>query len=67
MKKHETSPERIAAILAKPTMSVDELSEVLAIGRGQAYAFVREGKIKTLKVGSRILIPTSAVRDMLGI
>ena len=58
--------EEIEAILSKPTMTVDELAKVLDIGRNQAYAAVREGQIKHLKLGRRILIPTKAVRDLLG-
>lgn len=57
--------EEIQAILRKPTASVDELKVVLGIGRSQAYDFVRQGGIKTLRIGTRILIPTSAIRSML--
>lgn len=65
MKKDHTSPEEIAAILSKPTMTVDELSIVLGVGRAQAYAAVREGQIRSLRIGKRIVIPTSAVLGML--
>lgn len=59
------SPE-IRAILQKPTCTVKELALILGVGSNQAYAFVREGKIRSLRIGSRILIPTSAVRELLG-
>lgn len=60
-----TYTEEVQAILRKPTASVDELKVVLGIGRGQAYDFVRQGRIKSLRIGSRILIPTSAIRALL--
>jgi excisionase family DNA binding protein len=66
MTKRHTSPEEMDAILSKPTMTVDELSAVLGVGRGQAYAAVREGQVRSLRIGKRILIPTTAVREMLG-
>lgn len=59
--------DEIQAILAKPVATVDELRLVMGCGRDQAYAFVREGRIKALRVGRRILIPTSAIRVLLGI
>lgn len=58
------SPE-VQDILSKPTITVDELKVVLGIGRGQAYDFVRQGGIKTLRIGKRIKIPTSAVLELL--
>jgi hypothetical protein len=57
--------KEVQAILAKPTASVDEFRVVMGCGRGQAYQFVREGGIKTLRIGNRIFIPTSAIRSML--
>jgi len=54
MKKDQTSPEEIDAILSKPTMTVDELSIVLGVGRSQAYAAVREGQVRSLRIGKRI-------------
>jgi hypothetical protein len=61
-----TYSEEIQAILRKPTASVDEFKLVMGCGRNQAYQFIREGGIRTLRIGQRILIPTSAIRLMLG-
>jgi excisionase family DNA binding protein len=58
--------EKVQAILSKPTASVDEFKIVMGCGRGQAYEFIRQGGIRTLRIGKRILIPTSAIRSMLG-
>jgi len=65
MTKQPVTPEEIAAILSRPTMTVDELGIVLGVGRNQAYAAVREGQVRSLRIGKRIVIPTSAVVSML--
>lgn len=57
--------EEVQAILAKPTATIDEFKVVMGVGRNQAYEFARQGNIRTLRIGSRILIPTSAIRSML--
>lgn len=54
-----------ADLLASPTLTVCELAAVLRIGRNSAYALIREGKVRHLRVGSRILVPSSAVRALL--
>lgn len=61
-----TYSEEIQEILGKPTASVDEFKIVMGCGRNQAYQFIREGGIRTVRIGGRILIPTSAIRSMLG-
>jgi excisionase family DNA binding protein len=57
--------EEVRKILSKPTASVDEFKVVMGCGRSQAYQFIRQGGIRTLRIGNRILIPTSAIRSML--
>lgn len=54
-----------ADLLDRPTLTVCELAAVLRIGRNSAYALIREGKVRHLRVGSRILVPSSAVRALL--
>lgn len=48
-------------------LSVDELQQILRIGRSAAYTLLRENKIKTLKVGNRYIIPKQSVIDFLNI
>lgn len=55
-----------AELLKQPTMSVPELAVVTGIGRNSAYALVREGKVRVLRVGTRIRVLTSSVRELLG-
>ena len=48
-------------------LSVDELQQILRIGRSAAYTLLRENTIKTLKVGNRYIIPKQSVIDFLNI
>lgn len=46
-------------------LTVDDLMEVLAIGRNTAYALVRSGQIRSIKVGKIYRIPRDAVEEFL--
>jgi excisionase family DNA binding protein len=50
----------------QPTLSVDEVSELLGFGRSAIYESVRRGAIPSLRLGRRIRIPTAKLREMLG-
>lgn len=41
--------------------TVEETAELLAIGRTSAFRLVREGQIRSVKIGSRRLVPRAAV------
>ena len=43
--------------------SVDQAAAVLGIGRTNVYALMRDGKLRSVKVGGRRLIPRAAVHD----
>lgn len=49
------------AVPEQPTFMVAQVAEVLGIGRNAAYQLVREGRIRSLRVGSRILVPRTAL------
>lgn len=53
-------------LMEQPTMTVLELAKVLGVSKDAGYKFVREGGVRTLRVGKRIVIPTAAVREVLG-
>ena len=45
----------------KLTMTVEEAGKLLGIGRSSAYGAIRRGELPFLKIGSRILVPRSAL------
>lgn len=47
-------------------LRVEDLMPVLGIGRASAYALVRSGQIKSIRVGSKIRIPKHEVLRFLG-
>ena len=44
---------------------IEELQEMLHIGRNAAYDIVKDGKIKTIRVGKRYIIPKASVINFL--
>lgn len=47
-------------------LRIDELMPVLKVGRNAAYALVRSGQIKALRIGSSYRIPRSELLRFLG-
>ncbi len=47
------------------TLRVEDLMPILGIGRNTAYALVRSGQIKSIKIGRQIRIPKDAVVEYL--
>lgn len=55
-------------ILDKPTCSVREAAELLGISESAAYAAAQPGgDLPAIRIGQRIIVPTSPLRRMLGI
>ena len=46
-------------------LRVEDLMPILDIGRNTAYALVRSGKIRSVKVGSHLRIPRDALIEFL--
>ena len=46
-------------------LTVEDLMPVLGIGRNAAYALVRSGQIRSIKVGRQFRIPREAVSEFL--
>lgn len=57
--------------LAQPTQPVkltykpEELPAMLGIGRNGIYELIRSGRLRSIRVGRKILIPVVAVEDFL--
>ena len=50
---------------ARIVFSVQEISRLLGLSRASTYEAVRVGSIPSIKVGRRILIPKSALQELL--
>ena len=47
------------------TLRVEELMPVLGIGRNTAYALVRSGSLRSIRVGRQVRIPKNALIEFL--
>ena len=52
---------------SQPTMSIDEVAELLGVCRSTMYRAVKDGEIPVIKIGRRYLVPTAHVAHLLGI
>ena len=50
---------------SKRTYRVEEIAEILSIGRSSAYELVKQGHFKTVKIGSAIRISKKSFDDWL--
>lgn len=57
----------ISEILASPTTTVPLAGKALGISRNAAYAAAGRGELPTLRFGRRLIVPTAALRRMLGL
>ena len=68
-----TKATRQAALVATPsdlldthpTVSVSEAAQILSVSRGQVYAMANSGELQTLRIGTRIVIPTDQLRSLI--
>ena len=52
-------PERLA-------FSVDEAARVLGVSRDLMYDLVAQGRVPSVRLGRRIVVPRGALEDLLG-
>ena len=50
---------------AKLTYKPEEASPLLGIGRNTLYALLRSGRLKSIRLGRKIIIPASAINEFL--
>ena len=48
-------------------LHVEDLMPILGIGRNTAYALVRSGQIRSIRLGRKIRIPRDAVEEFLNL
>ena len=46
-------------------VSVDQAALFLGVGRSLAWSLVREGKLRSVRAGHRVLVPLSAIDEFL--
>lgn len=51
--------------MEKLTLSVEEASHVLGISRNLAYEMARDGRMPTVRLGRRLVVPVKALERML--
>ena len=56
---HQSSPEN------KVTLTVSEAAELIGISKPSMYEVVRTGKVRSVKVGKKILISRQSLREWL--
>lgn len=49
-----------------PTISVAQAGEVLGISRRSAYRAATRGELPAIRIGRRLLVPTSRLLELLG-
>ncbi|KEF34105.1 excisionase [Deinococcus sp. RL] len=50
---------------ARLTCKPEEAVSMLGMGRNSVYALIRSGRLRSIKVGRKILIPLSAIEEFL--
>jgi hypothetical protein len=60
--------DEVKVLLDKPTITPEELylSGVLQSSRNRVYQAINEGLVPSFRVGKRIVIPTAALRRLIG-
>jgi excisionase family DNA binding protein len=46
-------------------LNIPEATKALGVGRTKVYDLIGAGQLRTLHVGRRVLVPSSAVRDFI--
>lgn len=49
----------------KDVLTVKELCKILPVGRAMVYRMLKDGTIKSIRIGKRIIIPKQFVKDFL--
>lgn len=48
-------------------LRVEEAAELLGVGRSLVYDLIRDGRLRSFKVGSRRLVPVAAVDELVAV
>ncbi len=53
--------------MKKLTLTVEEVAEILGIGRQSAYEAARTGQIPVIRIGKRMVVSRKALEDKFGL
>ncbi|PBA24245.1 DNA-binding protein [Mycobacterium avium subsp. hominissuis] len=56
--------QQVAVTQAERLYTVDQAARILGCGRGKIYAMIREGEIRSVKIGKLRRIPASALKEL---
>ena len=59
--------EDILQVLSAPTVDGLVAGRVLGLGRAATYAALRNGQIPSIRIGHQYRVPTTQLREMLGL
>ena len=60
-------PAVLERLLRQPTVSVPEAGAMLGMHYNAAYRAARDGRLPSIRVSSRVRVPTAALKRMLGL
>lgn len=61
-----TTAKMTASSVAPVVYRVDEAAEALRISRDTIYELIRSGRLRTIKVGTRRLVPLVSLHEYVG-
>ena len=61
-----SEPEMTGDWRARGALSIPEAGDVLGVGRSLAFDLARRGDLPTIRLGRRRVVPTHALRCLLG-
>ena len=65
MSRRSVQESPLEMLSTRPTVSVTQAAAILSISRGQAYAMAHSGDLRVIKIGSRLVIPTEQLRQLI--
>lgn len=60
-----TDQHAVGAPSGKLLLDVDEVAQILGLGRSHLYRFILSGELKSVKCGRRRKVPTDAVTEFI--
>lgn len=63
--QQDTQP-RIDQLAGQATLTIEQVAQLLGLGRTAAYEAARRGQFPTRRLGRRIVVPVPALMDWLG-